>query len=306
LALAADPSVIERAADPGEFIIQACDRARTWLREVLEHGDIDQLAECKSQAEAIRVYTMSKQLGKDAQLSATEIVRRAERGIGVAIRRGQQSGEIRRQGQSRLARQPGTNRLVASPTDFATEDELRGNGAGIYHLTDGVSDEAFEEALGEAKAESNLSRANLIRKIGVQRRQQHDEGAAGKPAPDPTDRSPAAAQARRGLIEKLACDRWTSRQMAARLGIGEHRVREIAREHGIAIPADSVAGRTRRHDSARIVRETANALEGLVMGIKLADPAELDPADAAAWAASIARSTRSLARFARQIKEMTR
>jgi hypothetical protein len=42
------------------------------------------------------------------------------------------------------------------------------------------------------------------------------------------------------------------------------------------------------------------------MGIELADPAELDPASAAEWAASITRSTRSLARFARQIKEMTR
>ena len=58
------------------------------------HGDIDQIAELKSQAEAIRVYTMSKQLGKDAELSATEIVRRAERGIGLAIRRGQEDGLI--------------------------------------------------------------------------------------------------------------------------------------------------------------------------------------------------------------------
>lgn len=104
LALAADPSVVERAADPGEFIIQSCERAKTWLREALEHGDIDSIAECKSQAEAIRVYTMSKQLGKDAQLSATEIVRRAERGIGVAIRRG----------QSRVTHQPGNTGLVSS------------------------------------------------------------------------------------------------------------------------------------------------------------------------------------------------
>jgi hypothetical protein len=306
LALAADPSVIERAADPGEFIIQACDRARTWLREVLNHGDIDQIAECKSQAEAVRVYTMSRQLGKDAQLSATEIVRRAERGIGVAIRRGQQSGEIRRKGQSRLAHQPGNNRLVASPTDFATEDELRGNGAGIYHLADGVPDEEFEKAVAEAKGEGNLSRANLVRKIRQRHGPSQDSFGPGELAPEPADRAPETAQVRRDLIARLAAERLTSRQIAARLRISDQRVREIAREHRIAIPADAVAGRSRRIDSTRIVRETAHALEGLVMGIELADPAELDPADAAEWAASIAQCARSLARFARQIKGVTR
>ena len=53
LALAADVSVIERAADPGEFVIQACQRARAWLREALDHGDIGQIAELKSRAEAV-------------------------------------------------------------------------------------------------------------------------------------------------------------------------------------------------------------------------------------------------------------
>ncbi|WP_055751031.1 hypothetical protein [Frankia sp. AvcI1] len=51
-----------------------------------------------TQAEAIRIYTTSKQLGKDAELSAAEIVRRAERGIGIAIRRGQEAGAIAKRG----------------------------------------------------------------------------------------------------------------------------------------------------------------------------------------------------------------
>jgi hypothetical protein len=98
LALATDPDVIDRAADPGRFVVQACERAKAWLREALEHGEIDQIAEVKSQAEAVRVYTTQKQLGQDAQLAAAEIVRRAERGIGVAIRRGQQDGQIAKRG----------------------------------------------------------------------------------------------------------------------------------------------------------------------------------------------------------------
>jgi hypothetical protein len=196
--------------------------------------------------------------------------------------------------------------LVASPTDFATEDELRGNGAGIYHLADGVPDEVFEKAIAQAKAESNLSRANLVRKIHQRPGPSENSFGPGESAPEPADRAPETAQVRRDLIARLAAERLTSRQIAARLQISDQRVREIARKHRIAIPADAVTGRSRRIDSTRIVRETAHAMEGLVMGIELADLAELDPADAAEWAASIAQCARSLARFARQIKEVAR
>jgi hypothetical protein len=41
------------------------------------------------------------------------------------------------------------------------------------------------------------------------------------------------------------------------------------------------------------------------MGVQLADPAGLDPAQTAEWAASLARSIRVLARFARQLKEVS-
>jgi len=94
LALAADPAVIEQSADPGEFVIQACQRARAWLREALEHGDIGQVAELRSRAEAVRVYSAQKQLGKDAQLAAAEIVRRAEQGLAGAVRKGQRTGQF--------------------------------------------------------------------------------------------------------------------------------------------------------------------------------------------------------------------
>ena len=82
-------------------------------------------------------------------------------------------------------------------------------------------------------------------------------------------------------------------------------MRQLSHEHGIDIRADAVLGRTRRPDSARIVRETVHALEGLVMGVELADPAGLDPAETAAWAASMTRSIRALSKFARQLKEVT-
>jgi len=96
----------------------------------------------------------------------------------------------------------------------------------------------------------------------------------------------------------------TSRQIADRLGIKDAKVRAIARQHGITIRADAVAGR-RRLDSTRIAREAVHALEGLAMSVQLADLAEIDPARVPEWAESLAASLRVLSRFARQLKEVT-
>src|SRR5262249_37391548 len=203
LALAADPDVIERSADPAGFVVQACQRAKAWLLEALEHGEIEQIAEIKSQAEAVRGYTTQTQLGKDAQLAAAEIVRRAERGIGVAIRRGQQNGEIARRGDrgSRGALgvhggNPGDRRgdHLGSPGSFFRHGDER---ADAYAITDGVSDTDFEDAIDEAKAEGNLSRANVVRKV---RQRRGEPPAPAAQVPDPADRSPEAAARRRELI----------------------------------------------------------------------------------------------------------
>ena len=175
--------------------------------------------------------------------------------------------------------------------------------ADAYAMTDGVSETDFEGALGEARAEGNLSRANVVRKI---RQRRGGPPAPGGQVPDPADRSPEAAARRRELVGAFAASGMSSRQIGERLGIGDDRVRQLAREHGIGIRADAVLGRTRRPDSGRIVRETVHALEGLVMGVELADPAGLDPAEAAAWAASMTRSIRALSKFVRQMKETIR
>ncbi|HEV8274919.1 MAG TPA: hypothetical protein VGQ26_04380 [Streptosporangiaceae bacterium] len=309
LALAADPQIVERSADPAGFVVAACQRATAWLEEALEHGGIDQIVEIKSQAEAVRVYTAQRQLGKDAQLAAAEIVRRAERGIGVAIRRGQQGGQIAKRGERGSRGAPGVHggnpgdrrgdHLGSSRPFFRHGDER----ADAYAMADGVSGTDFEDALGEARAEGNLSRANVVRKI---RQRRNDPGAPGQQAPDPTDRSPEAAARRLELIGTFAGSGMSSAQIGERLGVGDDRVLQLARVHGIGIRADAVLGRTRRPDSARIVRETVHALEGLALGVELADPAALDPAEATDWAASMTRSLRALSKFARQMKETIR
>ena len=82
-------------------------------------------------------------------------------------------------------------------------------------------------------------------------------------------------------------------------------IRVIAKEIDVAVPADEAIGRTRRHDSDRILRETAQALEALVMGIGLITITDLEPAEAKTWAVSIASSTRTLTQFTKQVKETT-
>ncbi len=308
LVLAAGPDVVERAGDRAAFVVAACERAREWLRQALEGGEIEEIAEVRSQAEAVRVYTRQKQLGRDAELAAAEIVRRAERGIGVAIRRAQREGRIARRGDRGGRGAPGV--YGGNPGDTRGDHlgsagpffKHPGERAGAYAMTDGVCDTDFESALADAKAEGNLSRANVVRKV---RERRGDPPAPGGRSPDPADGSPEAAARRRGLIGEFAATGMSSRQIGERLGIGDQRVRELAREHQIQIPADAVLGRARRPESHRIVRETVHALEGLAMGVQLADPAGLDPAQAAEWAASLSRSIRVLGKFVRELKEVT-
>lgn len=156
-----DPAqAIEAAADPGQFVVVALERGKQWLAEALAHGNLDAIVEAKGWAETLRVATMQKQLGKDAELSATELVRRAERCIGVGIRQGQREGRIST-GNTGSHGSP-----LRSPKEFATKHELqdRPGRAGIYSLTDDVTDEQFENAMDEAKVEGNLSRTNIARK----------------------------------------------------------------------------------------------------------------------------------------------
>lgn len=134
---------------------------------------------------------------------AAEFCRRAERGLGVAIREGQANGTVETPDEGKLRgvlnRRMGSSSAAGAeleklrPTDLATARELTGSrGAGIYAITDAVSDEQFETAVTEAKAEGNLTRANVTRKCKAQ-------AAEPEPATRLSCRAvrPAAARCRR-------------------------------------------------------------------------------------------------------------
>lgn len=161
-------------ADREVAVTKMLAEARSWLAHAVEATEPARVAEFKAFVATIAETTRQLNLSKEIQLDAAEMVRRAERGVGVAIRKGQAEGTVRRRGQKDAVFDRWNGKLVEtansmpSPYDFAEKDDLSGNGAGIYHLADGVSDEQFEEALTEAKAEGNLSRANVVRKIKQQ------------------------------------------------------------------------------------------------------------------------------------------
>jgi hypothetical protein len=144
--------------------------ARTGLLAAIAAQNLPGIMEFKAKACAVREIAKQLKLSREVQDDATEFVRRAERGLGVAIREGQARGEIETPSEGKSRGSAVRDHLVTyemvkpKPTDFAGKDELRNTWGGIYDLTDGLTDEQFDQALSEARAERNLSRANVSRK----------------------------------------------------------------------------------------------------------------------------------------------
>ena len=145
----------------------------------------------KSSAEVAAHYAKRLDVSKDLVLDAQVQQRRWERALGVAVREGQASGTIETPAEAkaratavreaaRLGHHLVDNQVMLKPRplDYAAANDYSGNGAGIYHVTDNVSDGEFEQALVAARAEGKPSRANVVRKIR--------EANGTAPAPEPT------------------------------------------------------------------------------------------------------------------------
>jgi hypothetical protein len=185
---------------------------RTGLLVAIAAHDLPGIVEGKARASAIQEIAKQLRLSREIQDDATEFVRRAERGLGVAIRKGQSNGEINGVGNhdnrgNGFRRGCLTSPSKKRPTDFATNAELQGAnrpGEGIYAMTDGVTDEQFDQAIAEARAEGNLSRANVARKAKAKAKPPEPEPAATQPQPAPKKvRKTAAA---RRVMENLTID----------------------------------------------------------------------------------------------------
>lgn len=274
------------------------ENARRWLATAVEMTGPEQIAAAKAEIATAAEATKQLNLSKEIQLDAQEMVRRAEYALGKAIRKAQQAGTINRQGSDRRSRVYQTSdTAIRSVYDYASHSHLYGDGKaggnGLLAAADYASPEEFDVALEDAKAEKNLSRANVVRKV-----KNRKLGTAG-------DRPVTRAQ-RISIAQDLADKGYTSDQIAASLGIGERAVREYVNEGALTIPADKVMSRTRtRIDGDKVVSELVAMLETSISMLQHVDIDALNESEKPHWADSLVASTRTLTRFAKQLKEPT-
>lgn len=266
--------------------------ARSWLAHAVEATDARNVADFKAFVATIAESTKQLNMSKGIQLDALEMVRRAQRGVDIAISRGQEAGEIATKSSSAQERRirekeetADSSFFLPKATDFVPDSELYGNHAGIRGLGD-VSDEVFDAAIEEAKAEANLSQANVVRKT---------RRLAG------ADRGSRKEKAER--ITELAVLGNGAEQIGAEIRIRAATVREIAREYQIDIPADKVTGNARRIDSNRVVEETVIALEGQAMSVALINFAELDPERRPQWSRSLRKSLNTIRKLQKELDQ---
>jgi hypothetical protein len=146
-------------ADPVEYMSVVLNRAKGWLTEA---ASIEDVRHEKAIAVGYESVIREKELAFDAQLSATEIVRRCERRIGELVREGQERGEIRKRGEGGGDRNFVSADTKVSPADVFTSGHMEQ--VHSYAMADAPA-EQFEQAVTEAREEGNLSRANVVRKV---------------------------------------------------------------------------------------------------------------------------------------------
>ena len=117
------------------------------------------------------------------------------------------------------------------------------------------------------------------------------------------DNSKAAIAQRRQRVRDMAEQGYSTRQIAASVGISENRVGDVARTEGIDIPADRAVGRTKRHDSNRIVAQIVADAENLIEGVGLVEFAALDRAQLEEWLTSLNASRDKFGAFIRRLNK---
>lgn len=265
------------------------DQGRQWLSRALEATNpAREVSDFKAFVATVAEAAKQKKLSEGIQSDAIEMVRRSERALGVAIRKGQHAGEIRSSGERTVTgNQYGT---AALPVQKSSTTDYFANGTEsthVYAMTDDVTDEQFEEVLAEARSEGNLSRSNVVRKI--------------KNLPTFSEAQAAKWQ----TVIDLANDRYTSAQIAKRVGMTEDGLRAGARKKGITFPADEVLGRTKRINGLEVLERIVSSIEADESVLGLIEFEDIAPEQAAEWLERLASPLRAINRMKNRLKEIT-
>ena len=174
-------------ADQEKAVADRINQARIWIAGA---GQVTEpLAALQFNSLVVAVEDTARQLGLSMVLrrDAQEMVRRSERCVGVAIRKAQNEGTLTRRSSSGTLRTGVSDSGRQSTTTTIGDVIPRGRTrTEMYAITDGVSDEQFEQALAEAREEGCLTRINIARKTKVG---EHPETDA-KPKRGPQCRTP--------------------------------------------------------------------------------------------------------------------
>lgn len=239
-------------------------------------------------AEASVIAEMSRQVGvsKEIQTDAQEMVRRSEFSLGKAIRAGQEAGTVTTRGNRETYAGP-HHRQSRDGTLSSTDEFFSGAQERVdtYAMSDNVTPEEFEEALSEARAEGNVSRANVVRKV--------KERTYAEQQSDKWDR-----------VAELADKGWAAENIAREVGMTIDGLRKGAKRLGIEFPADTYTRKRRRIDTNEVLRKTVAGLEGMCMALAYIDLDQIeDEGEAQTWVDSLTASIRTLSKVNRQIKE---
>lgn len=262
-----------------EHVSELLVHSHAGLLVAIAAQDLPGIAEAKQKAATIQEIAKQLRMGKDMQLHAAEFCRRAERGLGVAIREGQADGTVETAEEARrrraltgvAAREERAGRSTnykfvdrkLSPADFLDSNERNGSGihkgGSVYDMTDGVSDEVFEEALAEAREEGNLSRANVARKSKAKAQRENDE------SDDDSDAEPVAETPPHTPVKPKK--------------------------------------RLTKHNSTEMLANINGMLNGIVETLPFIDPTDIDPTDRDNKRV-IENMRQSMARIRRLLKEI--
>ncbi len=154
-------------------------------------------------------------------------------------------------------------------------------------------------SLPDSGSEKSIAKTYTT-KHGTEATMNVDRIGRSSPKTNP-DRSKAASVKRIEEMRTMAAEGYTTRQIAAKLEVSEEGCHKILRREGVDVPADKAVGKSKRHDSDRIVEHMVMDAENLTADTNLIEFSGLDRERLGGWIDSLIASKKALDLFIRRL-----